>query len=244
MNSICMIAEKIPQEFEGRVKEKSMHHARGAFDALAYFQKNPETVFLIFMKEESQTLELLRLLLKASPQMKAAVLSDCVSPDLELRAMEAGAQDVFSDKLPFSALCQRLERIGGYDKLASSENSRGSILIVDDDEGVRKFLSLVFKKSGYETMLAESGEKAVEMVRVSAPSVVLLDMMMPGMDGLETMKRLLEIKPGLGIVMATGLCDESLAQQSMQLGAYAYVMKPFDLPYLELVVLTRLCLAA
>ncbi|GEM_PF-6752591 len=74
--------------------------------------------------------------------------------------------------------------------------------------------------------------------------VGLLDVVMPGLGGLATLKKLLEIDPKLGVVMATGQQDDQTVKQAIELGASGYVLKPFDLLYLELVVLSRLMIAA
>ena len=66
---------------------------------------------------------------------------------------------------------------------------------------------------------------------------------MPGMDGLETLPKLLEINPQLGILMASGVQDDEKVKKAVELGAYGYVLKPFDFLYLELVVMSRLAIA-
>lgn len=240
MISICVVSEILP----GMFKDKPVKHARGLFEAAAVFQENPETVFLAVMTDEGAVMDFLKLFTQAVPEAKVALWAGPLAPAFEMQLMAAGAADIMSVDLSFMDLQARLEKIRQAPKRDSWRNTVDSILIVDDDPGVRNFLNIVFKNKGFETQLAESGLQAIEAVRKQKPSVVLLDMMMPGMDGLETLKKLREINPDLGVVMATGLCDETMAQKAMQLGAYAYVVKPFDLAYLEMVVMTRLFLAA
>ena len=100
-----------------------------------------------------------------------------------------------------------------------------------------------FNRKGYKTQEARSGEEAVRLARAEKISVVLLDIKMPGMDGLDTLKNLLEINPKLGVVMVTGVQDDEKVKKAIELGAYGYVLKPFDFLYLELVVMSKLIIA-
>jgi DNA-binding NtrC family response regulator len=122
--------------------------------------------------------------------------------------------------------------------------SEKSILIIDDDPHVRRLLSEFFGKKHYRLREAGGGEEGLQMASAERPSVVLLDMRMPGMDGMETLRRLLALHPGLGVVIMTGSHrDESSVQEALELGAYGYVLKPFDFLYLELVVTSKLMIA-
>jgi len=114
------------------------------------------------------------------------------------------------------------------------------ILIVDDEQGIRDVMTLFLEDLGYEVLTAETGEEAIKVVEKERPPLVLLDMTLPGMNGMATLQKLLALDKHIGVVMATGQIDEKLAKESIQLGAYDYVLKPFDLKHLELVVKTRL----
>jgi DNA-binding NtrC family response regulator len=113
-------------------------------------------------------------------------------------------------------------------------------LIVDDENNLRSLLSNFFKSKGYKTLEAESGERALEMLPVEKISVVLLDVQMSGMDGVETLKKIRAMNPKLGVVMATGTYSDERVKEALELGAYGYILKPFDFLYLELVVISRL----
>jgi two-component system response regulator (stage 0 sporulation protein F) len=116
------------------------------------------------------------------------------------------------------------------------------ILVVDDDVNIRNLLKTFFEKEGYKVFEAHNGHEAVEMVRTNEISSVLLDIEMPVMDGLQTLPKLLEINPHIGVVMTTGLMDDERVKKALSLGAYNYVIKPFDFLYLELVVMSRLAI--
>jgi len=118
-----------------------------------------------------------------------------------------------------------------------------SILIVDDEERIRNLLKEFFQAKGYRIFEAENGEDALKITQSESPSAVLLDMHMPGMDGLATLKKLREANAGLGVVMATGDQDDGKVKKALELGAYGYVLKPFDFLYLDLVVMSKLAIA-
>ena len=114
------------------------------------------------------------------------------------------------------------------------------ILIVDDDPGVLGLLKTYFEKQGDIPILAKNGEDALVLVDQERPAMTLLDVTMPGMSGLEVLKKIREKVPDMVVAMITGVHDEHLANEASALGSYAYVTKPFDLYYLGLVVSTGL----
>ena len=118
-----------------------------------------------------------------------------------------------------------------------------TILIVDDEENIASLLKRFFEKKGYKTLTAQSGAKAIELVKQEDIAVALLDIQMPGMDGLQTLEELLKIKPKLGVVMLTGLQEDEKVKKAIEMGAYNYVLKPFDFLYIELVIMSRLAIA-
>lgn len=89
-------------------------------------------------------------------------------------------------------------------------------------------------------MTASSGAEALTVIEEKRPHLILLDIIMPGMDGLETLQRIREVDQGVGIIMITAVDEEEIAKEAVRRGAYDYLTKPLDLTYLELVVLTRL----
>jgi DNA-binding NtrC family response regulator len=102
------------------------------------------------------------------------------------------------------------------------------ILVVDDEASVRESLQDWLSEEGYEMGLAESGFKAVELVKNQSWNVVLLDLKMPGMDGLETLRKIKETAPNTEVIMMTAYATMETAVQSIKEGAYDYLVKPFD----------------
>jgi DNA-binding response OmpR family regulator len=114
------------------------------------------------------------------------------------------------------------------------------LLIVDDEKEALVFLKMFFQAKGFDVLTAESGEEAIRKVKEEHPHVVLLDILMPGMSGLEALKIIREIDPEVGVIMATVIQEEDIAKRAIELGAYDYVVKPFDIDYLEMTVLIKL----
>lgn len=107
------------------------------------------------------------------------------------------------------------------------------ILVVDDEPEVRKLMEHFLTDRGYQVRLAANGREGLAAIDSFAPDVVLLDMHMPEMDGLETLKELAVRAPGLPVIMVTVNEDVQTTSQLLQLGAVDYVPKPFNLDYLE-----------
>jgi DNA-binding NtrC family response regulator len=116
------------------------------------------------------------------------------------------------------------------------------ILIVDDEPKIRALLEKFLTKKGYQVVTAASGQEAIEKVKTDNPALVLMDIRMPGVDGLTAMKKIKEVSPKAGIIMITGVKDEEVAKKAMELEAFDYITKPFDLNYLETSLMVKLAL--
>ena len=103
-----------------------------------------------------------------------------------------------------------------------------SVLVVDDVQEQREIASSMLMKLGYSVETVSSGEAAVEYMEQNSADILVLDMIMtPGIDGLETYKRILEIHPGQKAVVASGFSETELVREAQRLGAGAYVKKPY-----------------
>ncbi len=114
---------------------------------------------------------------------------------------------------------------------------RPTVLVIDDSPEVQRYLRLVLETDHYCVEVAENGEKGLEQLRRGhTPEIVLLDMQMPGMNGLETLRCLRELQPELKVVMCSSEDDPELVRQAMLLGARAYLVKPVQHLYLSAVL--------
>ena len=116
------------------------------------------------------------------------------------------------------------------------------LLIVDDEADVREFAANFFRKRKIEVLTAASGEEALDLLKNHKPHLVLLDIKMGGIDGIETLRRIREIDQGSKVIMVTGRKpeDDEAFNKCSQLGALDYVHKPLELDELEKIVLKEL----
>jgi CheY-like chemotaxis protein len=118
--------------------------------------------------------------------------------------------------------------------------STGKLLVVDDDPVVRMTTQDFLSGKGYTVRVAAGGREALSMLETFNPDVVLLDVAMPGMDGLETLRHLVAARPALPVIMITANADIEITSKLLQMGAADYVPKPFDLEYLDQAVSIQL----
>jgi DNA-binding NtrC family response regulator len=104
-----------------------------------------------------------------------------------------------------------------------------SILVVDDELFVRELLLEFLSSQGYEVELADSGEKALELAQIQPPDVVLMDLKMPGMDGVQTLKEMKKTAPDALTIIMTGYPTIESSIEALRQGAHDYVVKPFKL---------------
>lgn len=103
------------------------------------------------------------------------------------------------------------------------------ILIVDDQFGIRILLNEVLQREGYETFQAANGMQALEIVKQHSPDLVLLDMKIPGMDGIEILKRMKQLKKEIRVIIMTAYGELDMIQKAKDLGALTHFSKPFDI---------------
>jgi DNA-binding NtrC family response regulator len=111
--------------------------------------------------------------------------------------------------------------------------SKGKILVVDDELFVRDLLLEFLGREGFEVVAVESGERALETVQANAFQLALIDLKMPGISGLETLKEIRKISPLTQNIIMTGYPTIESSIEALRSGAYDYVVKPFKLSDLK-----------
>jgi DNA-binding NtrC family response regulator len=105
-----------------------------------------------------------------------------------------------------------------------------SILIIDDDAQLRDSFEKLLTSEGYDIRVAATGEAGLEIAKTSMPDLAILDLRLPGMDGLETFEALHDLEPKLPVIIMTAYGAAETAIKATKLGAFDYVLKPFDIP--------------
>ena len=114
------------------------------------------------------------------------------------------------------------------------------LLIVDDEADIREFAKKFFLKRGIQVSTAANGKEALAMVQADQPDLILLDITMEEMTGIETLRSLREAKNDVKVIMVTGLDDEATVNEANSWGIKGYVHKPLVLEELERIVLAEL----
>lgn len=110
------------------------------------------------------------------------------------------------------------------------------ILVVDDEQGILDFFKKALGKEGYEVITCLNGIEALEKVRKEKPDLVILDVKMPGIDGIETLKRIKWLNKKAIVIMLTAYGTLDSAKEALKLGAQDYITKPFKLDYVKEVI--------
>jgi len=108
-------------------------------------------------------------------------------------------------------------------------SARACVLVVDDDPEIRRTLGLILEDDGYSVIAASAGSPALDLYSRFHPDAVLLDVEMPGVNGVETLRWLRQMDPDAHVAMLTGSCRRQDINASIEAGARDFVLKPFDI---------------
>ncbi len=117
------------------------------------------------------------------------------------------------------------------------EQDKRLILIIDDEEDIRSMLETFFDSLNYRTVSAADLNQTVFIINRETPDIVFLDIVLPGVNGIEILKLLKKIFPDLIVVMMSGFATEPKAKAALDLGAYDYLNKPFDMSHIKSMLL-------
>lgn len=122
----------------------------------------------------------------------------------------------------------------------STEEIKKTILAVDDDPKQLELLGIKLTDAGYRLIVVQSGKEALKTIKIEKPGLVLLDILMPEMNGFETLKRIKDIDPDMPVAMVTSVWDDEEGKRCFEAGAFDYITKPVDFDHLKEVILTKL----
>lgn len=104
-----------------------------------------------------------------------------------------------------------------------------TVLVIDDQPGIRRLLTEVLNEEGYNVATAANGYEGLQKAKELNPSLILMDMKMPGMDGIEALREMKNIGQGEKVIMMTAYGELDLINEAKEIGVYAYITKPFDI---------------
>lgn len=107
--------------------------------------------------------------------------------------------------------------------------TKATVLVIDDQPGIRRLLTEVLAEEGYTVHTASNGYEGIAVSKEIRPILTLMDMKMPGMDGIETLRELKRLGLGDKVLMMTAYGELDLVNQAREMGAFGYITKPFDI---------------
>lgn len=114
-------------------------------------------------------------------------------------------------------------------KVKKGDKMKHTILVVDDEKDIRDLFQDVLVQEGYQVFTATNGAEAISLGKRNRLDLALVDIKMPGMDGIEAFQKLKKVKKDMEAIILTGYGTLKTAKEAMRLGAYDYLTKPFDL---------------
>jgi two-component system response regulator HydG len=156
---------------------------------------------------------------KISPETAVIMMTGFSVEELVQKALREGVYACVYKPFDIEKILKMLENI----------QKRTVILVVDDRVESVESLKDALEGKRQRVMIAKSGEQAVDIVRTEKVDIVLLDVVMPGISGVETLKKIKEIRPETTVVMMTAYAVEDMVQEAVKAGAYACITKPFNL---------------
>ena len=218
------------------------------------FKKHrPRFTLLDLRMPEMNGIEVLKQIRAIDPQAAVLILTAWGSDALEQQARQLGVVDFLSKGLSLDVLVDAMERTlqqtaqaaspaqaaapGGAPRAAPVAAGDGDfILVVDDEPQIRDLLKRFLTLRGYKVRVASDGQQALTMVEQEAPQLIVLDVYMPGINGVEVLRQLRRRKFTGGVILLTGSQDDKLLQEALDLGSVDVMGKPVDLERLALAI--------
>src|SRR3989441_12257245 len=220
-------------------------------EGLEAFKKHrPRFTLLDLRMPGMNGIEVLKQIRVLDPGAAVIVLTGAGSADLENQARQMGVTDFLSKGLSLEVLIGAMERVmqqpvkppaspsqsTDAKKAPSHSQKAGSILVVDDEPPIRELLRKFLTARDYQVRVASDGQQALALVDQKSPDIIVLDVHMPGMNGIEVLRRLRAKNYAGGVIFLTSSQDETLLQEGLELGSVDILGKPVDLERLELTI--------
>jgi len=227
----------------------------GVNGLLVFKNNHPDLVILDRDLPSLSGSEVLAGIMAAAPGTRVIILTGYDNPEDADQYLKSGAASFLSKADGLSNVLTEIEKLLGASpkttaapeqsgspggKLPLSSAGGGRILIVDDDDSIRAVLSRFLISEGYSAFSVADGKAALAFVEREETDLVLLDIYMPVMNGVEVLKELREKRPEIDVLMITGNADEEVARDCLKDGAFDYIAKPVNLAALNTLIRARL----
>jgi len=258
MSTILVVDdERLMCDLLGSVLSRHGHEVLTALngrDGLEMFKTHrPRFTLLDLRMPEMNGIEVLKQIRMIDPQAAVMILTAWGSDALEQQARQLGVVDFLSKRLSLEVLVEAMERTLQQSAQAASPAQAAApakapqaalaaaddgdfILVVDDEPQIRDLLKRFLSLRGYKVRVAADGQQALTMVEQEAPQLIVLDVYMPGINGVEVLRRLRGMKFTGGVILLTGSQDDKLLQEALDLGSVDVMGKPVDLERLALAI--------
>ncbi|MDE3241878.1 MAG: response regulator [Nitrospirota bacterium] len=230
--------------------------ARTGEEAVQRFdERPPDLVLLDLVLLGLSGLDTLVKLKARAPRLPVVVVTGDVPIEVENRAREMGVIDVLRKRLSMDVIMQTVTRaLQEVGKPATArpasvaspgaDSKPATILLVDDEKEICDLVGEFLQRRGYRIQTAYGGAEALVKIKQEPPDLVLLDIYMPDINGVEVLGRLVKSKFPGGVIMLTASQEEPLLKTALDLGAFDVLPKPVDLDQVEMAVMVKLALNA
>jgi DNA-binding response OmpR family regulator len=184
------------------------------------------------------------------PRVPVVAVGELMSVVVENQARDMGAADVLRKTLKSNVLMQVVNRVLQHaespasrdrtGRVPAGEGAAAKILVVDDEREIRDMIGEFLQRRGYRVRTAADGEEALEALGAEPFDMILLDVYMPGVNGIQLLERLAKSGRSSGVIVLTACQDQHLLKATLDLGAFEVLTKPVDLEQLELAVSAKL----
>lgn len=178
-----------------------------------------EAIFMDIKMPGINGVQTFREIRKIDPKSAVIMMTAYSVEDLVKEALEEGAYTIIYKPFDIGKIIAIIKELL-LDKTL--------VLVVDDLAGDRETIKAMLEEEGHRVTTASNGDEAIQLVKGKHYDVILLDVVMPGMDGIQTFERVKEIDPQVAVLMMTGYSEEELMERAIRVGSYTYIRKPID----------------
>ncbi len=186
-----------------------------------------DTIFMDIKMPGINGVQTFREVKKIDPRAAVIMMTAYSVEDLVKEALEEGAYAIVYKPFDIDKIVAMIDEL---------LREKTLILVVDDQFGDRETLKVILEEKGYRVATAKDGAEAIQMVKGGHYDIIILDIRLPDMNGVETFEQVKRIDPRAAVIMMTGYTEEELVERAISQGAYTCIRKPFDMEKLTALV--------